>query len=726
MTRRFAPYLLSAALVLAAPVLPGHAQGVEKDAPPPPAILVADSLRVDGRDRLVASGNVEVMYDDVRMKAARVEYDRKTEKLLIEGPITLTQGDSTIILAGSGELDSKLENGILRGARMIMDRQVQLAANQIDRVGGRYTQLYKVAATSCQVCNSDQPPVWQIRAERTIHDQHERQLYFENAQLRLMDVPVMWLPRMRLPDPTLARATGFLIPSLKQSSELGLGIKIPYFIKMGDDKDLTLTPYASAETSTLEWRYRQAFRTGRIEFEGAMSKDTLQPGDWRGYVFGSGLFNLADDYKLSFGVEAVTDRAYLLDYDYSDKDRLKSEVALTRTKRDDYRRLALVSFQTLRESEDNSTIPTIIGDAVYERRFFPAHMGGELRMNFATHAHYRYSDIATDGPDSDIWGDGRDVSRAEAAAMWLRGWTFGPGIRAQFTAGASVDAYTIRQDASVAVDNEILVTPQTALTLRWPWVKLSPGGAVHVVEPVLMMGWVGGDGLNIPNDESTRVEFDEGNLLALSHFPAPDRRERGATAALGVNWSRTAANGWNTMLTLGQVYREDDTSDFSVTSGLSGMTSDVLVAAQFRTAKGLGLTARTLLGGNMEVHKAEARASWLTPNSGFGLSYVWLGADPDEDRSDTVSEWSLDGYHRLSRHWSGTANWRYDVADRRATEASLGLRYMNECIELNLSLSRRFTSSTIVEPSTNFGFTVGLRGFSAQSEDRSYARTCRN
>jgi len=51
---------------------------------------------------------------------------------------------------------------------------------------------------------------------------------------------------------------------------------------------------------------------------------------------------------------------------------------------------------------------------------------------------------------------------------------------------------------------------------------------------------------------------------------------------------------------------------------------------------------------------------------------------------------------------------------------------LNECIEVNLSLSRRFTSSTIVDPSTNFGFTVGLRGFSAKTQDRSYARTCRN
>ncbi len=726
MTRKLAPLVLSAALAFGSGSVSVRAQGVDGDVAPPPAVLIADSLIVDGRNRLIASGHVEVMYDDIRMKANRVEYDRKADSLRIVGPITITEGEDTVILADAAELDSKLENGILRGARMIMNRQVQLAATQIDRVGGRYTQLYKVAATSCRVCDSTTPPIWQIRAKRTIHDQQERQLYFEDAQLRVLDVPVLWLPWMRLPDPTLDRASGFLIPSLHQSTELGLGIKIPYFIRIGDHRDLTLTPFVSTQTTTLEWRYRQAFKSGNVTFYGAFSDDTLQPGETRGYVFADGLFNLRNDYKLTFGIEAVTDRAYLLDYDYSDKDRMKNELAVTRTKRDDYRRAAFVSFQTLRDDEDNATIPSLVGDAEYERRFFPSRLGGELRMSFAAHSHYRTSDDATDGADSDIWGDGRDVSRAEAELQWTRGWTFGPGIQAELLAGVAVDAYTVQQDDTAALDNEVLATPQTSLTLRWPWLKASASGVVHVIEPVLMLGWVGGDTLDIPNDESTLVEFDEGNLLSLSHYPAADRRDRGAMAALGLSWTRTAPTGWSSALTLGQVLREDEDTTFSVTSGLSGLSSDLLVAGQMKTDSGLGLTARALFGTGLDVSKAEARASWQSERTGLALSYVWLGADPDEDRDETVSEWALDGARQFSRHWSGTANWRYDVADGRASEAALGLRYTNECVELDLSVSRRFTSSSTVDPSTNFGFTVGLKGFSAGSSDQSATRTCRN
>jgi LPS-assembly protein len=690
------------------------------------AVLVADSVRLDGRDRLIAEGHVEVLHGQTRLRATRIEFHRPTNQLVIEGPIVMTDGDKTVILAGSGELDRNLENGLLRGARMIMDQRVQLAAAQLDRSGGRYTQLYKVAATSCRVCNDDTPPVWQIRAKRTIHDQEERQLYFENAQLRVMDVPILWLPRLRLPDPSVSRATGFLIPSLLQSSDLGLGLKLPYFIRIGDHRDLTLTPFFSTQTSTLEWRYRQAFRRGTVEFSGAISDDTLQPGELRGFVFGSGLFDLRNDYQLSFELEAVTDRAYLLDYDYSDKDRLESEIALTRTKRDEHRRLALSTFQSLRDGEDNGTIPTIILDAEQSHRYFPSRIGGELRLSLDAHTHYRSSDTSTDGADSDIWGDGRDVTRAQASGKWLRNWMLPGGMRAEFMIGADIDAFWINQDDVATVDQDVAITPQSTLTLRWPWLKTTAAGAVHVIEPVLMLGWVGGNSLDIPNDESTRVEFDEGNLLSLSHFPAPDRRERGAAGAIGINWTRQAPSGWSSSLTLGQVVREDADATFSVSSGLTGVTSDLLVAGQIQSAKGLGLSARTLFGNELEVHKAEARANWQNDSSALGLSYVWLGADADEDRTSSVSEWALDGSHRLAQHWVGTVDWRYDIAAHRATQAGLGLSYLNECIEMNLTLSRRFTSSTIVEPSTVFGFTVSLKGFSAKKTDQNYARSCRN
>jgi len=680
-----------------------------------PAVLIADSLQVQGRNVLIATGNIEVFHGERRLKARKITFDRQNDLLTIEGPITLTDGAETVILADSAELDPSFQNGLMTGARMIFEQRAQLAARQLSRIGGRYSQLYKVAATSCRVCNSDEPPLWQIRATKTTHDAEARQLYFENAQLRIWDVPVFWLPRLRLPDPTLERATGFLIPSLKQNSQLGFGVKIPYFIRMGDHRDLTVTPYVSGNTTTLELRYRQAFHTGRVQLDGALSQDNLRSGT-RGYLFGSGHFDLARDFKLDLQVEAVTDSAYLLDYDYSSKDRLESEIAINRVKRDEYIRAGLVSYQTLREDEDNATLPTIIGTAEYERVIRPASLRGTLHLNAGFNSLYRYS-------NDDIVG--RDVTRTDVSLHWRKNWTLPFGLRAEYAAGLAADGFLVSQDSTSQTESGSF-TPETQITLRWPLAKRSANGATHLLEPVAMVGWVGGSNAAVPNEESTRVEYDGGNLLSLSRFTEVDRRERGMLGAVGLNWTRLGPSGDRTHLTIGQVYREHADNNFSASSGLSGTSSDLLVSGYWQTSNGLSFAARTLFDDGLRASKAEARAEWVRPKTGLSASYIWLGADPMEDRAATVSEWLLDGHYRFSRHWTGSAAWRYDVASNELAESQYGVTYRNECVDVNLSLSRRFTSSTIVDPSTSLDFTVNLTGFSAGKTDNSYTRRCRN
>lgn len=727
---------LLAALALPGLILPAAAPAQDRQTaqsdPADPAMLVADEVYLTNDRQLVAEGNVEAFHEGRRLKARRVLYDRETETLTITGPITLDDGAYTLVLADSAELDRDLQNGILRGARIVMDDQLQLAAQQMNRVEGRYAQLYKTAVTSCRVCRDGRPPLWQIRARRVVHDSQAQQLYLDDAQFRVLDTPIFWFPRLRLPDPTLKRATGFLIPTLHNSSLLGFGAKIPYFIRIGDHRDLTLTPYLSNKTRTLEYRYRQAFRTGQIELSGAWSNDDLGGRDNRTYFEARGLFELQRDFILRFDIEAVNDDAYLVDYDYSSKDRLDSEISVERARRDEWMRLALTHFHTLRPNESNTTQPTIVGNADYERRLFPARLGGELRLRGAAHKHYRTSDSRLDGPDFDVFADGRDVTRLSAEADWRRSWTLPGGLRTTFQTGLAVDHYAISQAGVTSRGSATEITPSTALTLRWPLAKATRAGVAHVIEPVVQLAWVGGDTPNVPGDESTRTEFDEGNLLSLSRFAETDRRERGASAAYGLSWSRFDPNGIQSTFSVGQILRDtrqlepNGGQSFTRSSGLQGEYSDVLVAGQVALPVGLTLTARGLFDSALDTTKAEARANWSSDVVGLGATYIWLGRDPAENRPATVSEWAFDGSYRFSRHWTGSAEWRYDIATDRSVKAGLGLTYTNECVDISLSASRRFTSSTILQPSTDISLTVGLRGFSARTEDQSYVRKCRN
>ncbi|TMV06521.1 LPS-assembly protein LptD [Ruegeria sediminis] len=699
---------------------PAHSQGARPDSAESgeqqdqPALLVADSVFITTDGKLVAQGNVEVFQGEARLKARKITYDRTSGQLSIEGPIRLDQGGASTILADAAELDDGLNNGILLGARMVFDQQVQIAGTQMTRVGGRYTRLYKTAATSCQVCENGRPPLWQIRAQKVTHDQLERQFYFENAQFRILDVPVFYFPVIRLPDPTLDRATGFLVPSIRTTSRLKTGIQVPYFFKLGDHKDLTLTPYISPRTRTLGYRYRQAFRNGRIVIEGAQTRDDLQPGQDRGYLFANGWFNLKNDFKFTFDLKNTSDNAYLVDYGLPDLDRLRSEIALTRIKRDTAFRTSFIHYKSLRDSENEDEIPSRVFDLNYEKRFFPTGIGGEARLAFISHAHERTS-------DQDVVG--RDVARATLDAEWLRSWTLGPGLRAEWQLGASVDTFDIFDDSNYP-DRITRYTPRTAFTLRYPMIRREGNGATQYIEPIAQVGWTHVSDTDVPNDESNFQEFDHGNLLSLSRFPAEDRREDGATAVAGLNWSRYDPDGWQAFATIGQVYRETADPDFTITSGLRGTSSDLLLAGQIKTNDGIALTARGLLNGDFDFSAAELRGSWRTDRGSLAGSYVWLPEDPSINRSAAFSEVWFGGRYEINRNWTTSASARYDLEASSAINAGVGLTYRNECVTVNMSVRRRYTTTSSIEPSTDFGFTVALTGYAIEGGAKKHRRTC--
>jgi LPS-assembly protein len=673
------------------------------------ATLVAERVEITGTSVLIAEGDVEIFYQGRRLKAQRIVYDKATDRLQITGPIVLTDGSGTILVASQADLSSDLTDGVLQSARLVLNQQLQLAASEVMRVGGRYTRLGRTVASSCQVCAANPTPLWEIRASQVVHDQLERQIYFDNAQFRVAGVPIFYLPRLRMPDPTLKRSNGFLRPSIRTTSNLGAGIKLPYFLAIGDSADLTITPYLTVNKGRqVELRYRQAFRTGRIEVNTAFARDNLLPGENRGYLLATGAFVLPRDFRLSFRLEAVTDPAYLLDYGVSEKDRLDSRIALNRTRRNENISAQFIYYNSIRDAEVNATLPSIIGDLTFHRRFSGGPLGGEAGLRFQTHSHRRASDAEVDA-DGDGNSDGRDLSRASLRLDWRRGFLLSNGIEVTGLGEVTADFYSISQDA-VFGGNTARVHGAAAVELRWPWLRAGER-ATHVIEPVVQLVWSPSTTEALPNEDSALVEFDEGNLFSLNRFPGSDATERGVRANLGISWTRYDPAGWTMGATLGRVLRAKDLDQFGVASGLDGKSSDWLAALQVTTAQGLQVTNRLVFDDTFDIAKGEVRLDLAKARYGISSGYVWTVADASENRPDPTSEFTFDAYYKLSDGWTSRASGRYDFEADRATHAGFGLEYKNECVLVDLSLSRRFTSSTSVEPTTDFGLSVELIGF---------------
>ncbi|MEM6740212.1 MAG: LPS assembly protein LptD [Pseudomonadota bacterium] len=682
-----------------------------------PATLLADSVEIDGAGRLVASGNVEALQGTTRLSASRIIYDRERDSLLVEGPIVLTAGDQTLILASAAEISPSLRDGLLRSARVVLDRQLQLAAPEINRVGGRFLQLNKVVASSCEVCAANPVPLWQIRASRVVHDQLEDQIYFDDARFEIYGIPVAYLPRLRLPGPGLERTTGFLVPQLTSSSVIGQGVRVPYFLALAPSYDLTLTPHiTTGPTGSLEARYRQAFRNGRLTFNGALSRDDLRPGETRGYLFGVGNFTLPRDYRLRFDVEAASDSDYLDDYSISGKDRLDSAIGLTRGKRDQWFGAEAIYFNVPGSDWGSETRPAVVADAIWARRFTSAGLGGVGLFELTAHGHERPSEVDRVG---------RDVGRVTARLGW-RTDTVGPAGLVLSSEANLLGEYSSFGDDADAPDPSSRLIPAAAVELRWPWARGGHRGSAHLIEPVAQLVWTPDDTVtNRPTEESVQLELDEGNLFSLSRFPAYDQVEAGLRANLGVNYTFTDPDGWSLGVTVGRVLRAEDLGQFDGYEAFDGATSDWLVALDFDLSRNLSLSSRSLFDEELSADRLETRLGWQNDRIDLAGSYAWLAPSPVEARPDPINQWRIDGTLRVNDRWQASADIAYDLERNRTAEAELGLEYRTECITMDFGWRQRFTAEVQDDPTESFTFEIALAGFGGtDSGPRPRPRRC--
>ncbi|KFI32019.1 organic solvent tolerance protein [Haematobacter massiliensis] len=690
------------------------------------ATLVADDVRILSDERLMAEGNVEVLWQGVTLKARRIFYDRNQDEVTIEGPMTLVEGPDQIALASSAELSSDLTRGVLKSARIVLDQQMQIAANEVARTGGRYTKMTRVVASSCQVCpGGRQVPLWEIRSAEVLHDEETRLMYFKDATFRIMGVPVMYLPSLRMPDPSVDRAPGLLPLKFFHQSDLGYGVQAPYFLPLGDHADLTIAPLVTTDGAVMvENTYRQALNGGWMEWTGAIAIDDLEDSSsLRHYLRGEGQVAFPAQFTMKFDVYSISDSDFLDDYELDDKDRLESSVKVYRARRDELISLEALHYHSLSEAEDNSVLPNIMLDGTWERRMPVPTAGGIATFGAQMMTYHNRSDSLYD-LDGDGVADGRDMRRFSLYGNWQRDWVTDPGLIVTATGDVRADAFWFTNTPES--DPEFTrVVPTFGTKLSWPLVRSTAGGGSEVLTPMAQVVWSPEGRRNPLNEDSLLVEFDEGNLFALDRFPGQDAYEEGWRANLGATWTRIDPAGWTLGMTAGRVFRwSGNEEQFSPGSGLDGRGSDWLTSVRLDWGNGISLVNRSLFEGLLDFSKNEFRLGYDRGPMTLATSFVWLDADKRELRDTSRSIWAWDAQYDFNDRWTGTSEWRYDFSEHRAARAALGVVYRNECVQVDLEVSHRLTSSLSDETSTRVDLSVELLGFGNGGRRPPVTRTC--
>ena len=98
-----------------------------------------------------------------------------------------------------------------------------------------------------------------------LHDNIKKTIYYDNALIKVYDIPIFYIPKLSHPDPTVERRSGFLPPTITDSKNLGTGFSLPYFFDLGKDKNFTFTSKIFVdENPLLLGEYHQAFHEFKL------------------------------------------------------------------------------------------------------------------------------------------------------------------------------------------------------------------------------------------------------------------------------------------------------------------------------------------------------------------------------------------------------------------------------------------------------------------------------
>ncbi len=218
-------------IILIFAVLPGFAQGVISSENT--YRLEADEITGTDNVSFTARGNVKVTFKNSVVTADEATYYPRTRILEAAGNVTV-RDDVQVLTADRITYDLNSETGNIDNATGILNGEYYVCARKMDRVGKEYYIMEGVRITTC----SNPAPEWSFSFHK-VEAEINGYLFGDHATGNIKDFPLLYSPKLVYPL-KIDRQTGFLIPSIGYSSDLGTFIKENFFWAIAYDKDITL------------------------------------------------------------------------------------------------------------------------------------------------------------------------------------------------------------------------------------------------------------------------------------------------------------------------------------------------------------------------------------------------------------------------------------------------------------------------------------------------------
>jgi LPS-assembly protein len=224
-------------------------------------VFTADQVGVLGKQYNL-TGKVEGRRGNQHLFADTVSYNKETDKAKAEGNVRYEHDGQTIV-GDHADIDIGHDSGTIKPAHFwLTDRHIRGQADVVHFESSTVTQLEDGRFTTCDEGSDD----WVLRASQLRLDTAKNEGIARHARLDFMHVPIFYFPYLSFA--LQGRKTGFLAPSIGDSTDSGIELSVPYYLNLAPNRDATLTANLFSRRGLLmegEFRYLNHHNRGQLE-----------------------------------------------------------------------------------------------------------------------------------------------------------------------------------------------------------------------------------------------------------------------------------------------------------------------------------------------------------------------------------------------------------------------------------------------------------------------------
>ena len=583
------------------------------------------------------------------------------------------------------------------------DNKPRIFSNTI-KLDDEFSEFTKSNFTLCNYRKKDKCPPWSIQAKNMTHDKKKKTIYYDNAVIKIYNLPVFYTPKLSHPDPTVDRRSGFLPPSFSDSKNLGPSLGIPYFWNINKDKDFTLTTKLfSSENPLFKGEYRQSFQKSNLILDfgytdGYKNTSTTKTPGKKSHFFSKfvknfkGKNNSENNFKLS--LQDVSNDKYLKLYkiqstlaDYN-TDTLENTINFSHENDDLFLGIKASSYETLKD-DYNDKYEYILPDITLDKNLFSNNEIGTLDFQSNLKIHNYDTNKFTKFLVNDFNWKYKNLNLNNGLSGRLLGKFKNVNYETK-----NVSNYKNKPT------NEIFGA--LGFLTKLDLYKDVKNNSKHYLTPKMLLRY-SPSGMRNENS-STRLKYS--NIFDLDRLNKYNNFETGKSVTLGFDYSLKNQNN-EFILSAGQVINEKENSKMPDASSLNEKLSDLVGHSELKINKKLELKYDFALDQNYN----DLNYNEIATN--FNFDPVKLDFSYLQEKKHIGDQEYLKSSVEFNQGDNGvfSAETKRNLVTNSAEYYNLSYEYINDCLKAGLVYRREFYEDSELEAENSLMFKITLTPF---------------